>query len=820
MRLNRLVMQNFRQHASSVILFQDGITGIIGRNGAGKSTVLEAIAWALYGQKAVQRMDRGKAETIRCRRARPGEEVEVTLDFELAGQPYTVVRRPNDAAVQVGGQTLHKGTENVTKVMTSILKMDPQAFFTSFFTSQKDLSFLKDVNTRGREAYISKLLGFERLTRARDIGNAEKLSVGKQIDGLRQGLGDIEIILAEKRQSQAAVDEATQSAARAAGLQKQAEALLESARPQMEKWETLRRLSESLQNDLKVLENQINFLSREKSQVDSELAEARNAEAELEPLRPKVEEFDRLKARHEELLEAKSAYEQRKLLESQLAEEKKCLGRLAESLQELQAETSSLPELEQLIEAETKRAADLRAQRDNTYSSWQTARAEAQSGFEATENRLRELTSHIEDIQRAGPRGICPTCERPLEQEFDKVLGQMSKEVEELVVKLEQHTANLEGLKQPPAQVGHLDQEILSSSSRQQALKDQLSQIKARQQYAETEARRFRELQSRIASLEKKIDSLQSSFDPEELKRVILFGKKLKEDRDRALALTVPASRLPDLEKKRKALVSQLEAQQQAADQTRRAISEAGYSEEEYLKVKTRWEEADRKKRAADEAVLRAAGILSTEKARLDEKIRQEAAYHQRAKTLETLTSRRLHLQVATEQLDRLRSDLNRQIRPGLAQAASEFLAGMTEGRYSQIELDDDYTPLLFEDGEYKPVISGGEEDVLNLAVRLAVSQMIAERAGVDLGLLILDEVFGSLDDMRRESVVSLLHNLKGCFQQILLITHIEAIHDMVDQCIYVEYDPETSVSIVQERQSEGVQPFQMDSSLAAAVLE
>lgn len=806
MRLNRLAMQNFRQHASSVIEFQDGITGIIGRNGAGKSTVLEAIAWALYGQKAVQRMDRGKAETIRCRRAKAGEEVEVILDFELAGQPYTVVRRPNDAAILVGGQTLHKGTENVTKVMTSILRMDPQAFFTSFFTSQKDLSFLKDVNTRGREAYISKLLGFERLTKARDFGNAEKLSVGKQIDGLRQGLGDIDIILAEKRQAQAAVDEAARGAARAAEMQGQAQALLESARPDMEKWEALRRFSESLQSDLKVLENQMEFLSREKSQVDSELAEARNAEAELESLRPKLEEFDRLKVRHEELLEAKSAYEQRNLLESQLAEEQKSLTALRESLQELQAATPSLAELEQQVERETKRGSDLRAQRDSAYTSWQTARAEAQSNCNAAKNRLRELILHLEDILRAGPSGICPTCERPLENEFDKVVGQMSKEVKELEVKVKQYSASLEALKQPPAEVERLDQEIKSSSSQKQALQDQLSQLKARQQYAEAETRRLQELEGKIASLGKQISTLQSSFDPEDFKRVIIKGKELKEDRDRALALALPASRLPEVEKKQKALATQLEAQQKAADDKRRAILESGYSEGEYKRVKTRWEEADQKKRCADEAVLRAAGMLSTEKARLDEKVRQEAAYHQRAKTLESLTSRRLHLQVATELLDRLRCDLNRQIRPGLAQAASEFLAGMTEGRYSQIELDDDYTPLLFEDGEYKPVISGGEEDILNLAVRLSVSQMIAERAGVDLGLLILDEVFGSLDDLRRESVVSLLHNLKGCFQQILLITHIEAIHDMVDQCIYVEYDPETSVSVVKEKQSEGVQ--------------
>ena len=44
-------------------------------------------------------------------------------------------------------------------------------------------------------------------------------------------------------------------------------------------------------------------------------------------------------------------------------------------------------------------------------------------------------------------------------------------------------------------------------------------------------------------------------------------------------------------------------------------------------------------------------------------------------------------------------------------------------------------------------MISGGEEDVANLALRLAISQMIAERAGQPLSLLVLDEIFGSLDE-------------------------------------------------------------------------
>src|SRR5688572_30343323 len=64
-RLNSLVLQNFRQHAFTRIDFDAGITGIIGDNGSGKTTILEAVAWALYGQSAA----RGTRDSIKHNRA-------------------------------------------------------------------------------------------------------------------------------------------------------------------------------------------------------------------------------------------------------------------------------------------------------------------------------------------------------------------------------------------------------------------------------------------------------------------------------------------------------------------------------------------------------------------------------------------------------------------------------------------------------------------------------------------------------------------------------------------------------------------------------
>jgi exonuclease SbcC len=79
---------------------------------------------------------------------------------------------------------------------------------------------------------------------------------------------------------------------------------------------------------------------------------------------------------------------------------------------------------------------------------------------------------------------------------------------------------------------------------------------------------------------------------------------------------------------------------------------------------------------------------------------------------------------------------------------------------------------------------------------------MIAERAGQQFSLLVLDEVFGSLDESRRHNVVELLRRLQDRFEQVILITHIESVREGLDQVITVRYNEETGASVV--TQSDG----------------
>jgi DNA repair protein SbcC/Rad50 len=81
--------------------------------------------------------------------------------------------------------------------------------------------------------------------------------------------------------------------------------------------------------------------------------------------------------------------------------------------------------------------------------------------------------------------------------------------------------------------------------------------------------------------------------------------------------------------------------------------------------------------------------------------------------------------------------------------------------------------------------------------LRLSVSQMIADRAGQAFSLLVLDEVFGSLDESRRHNVIELLRRLHDRFDQVIVITHIDSVRDGLDRVISVRYDESRGTSVV-----------------------
>src|SRR5256885_16888991 len=168
MQLLRLRLVNFRQHADTELEFGPGITGIIGPNGSGKTSILEAIAWALYGVQAV----RGDKDSIRRLGAKGRAGVEVDLEFRLGAHEYRVKRGLSTAVLHQDGQVVANSLKSVTDKLERTLGMTHQEFFNTYFTGQKELAVMAAPGKTQRGAFLSPVLGDEGLREAQGPGAA------------------------------------------------------------------------------------------------------------------------------------------------------------------------------------------------------------------------------------------------------------------------------------------------------------------------------------------------------------------------------------------------------------------------------------------------------------------------------------------------------------------------------------------------------------------------------------------------------------------------------------------------------------------------
>ncbi len=91
-------------------------------------------------------------------------------------------------------------------------------------------------------------------------------------------------------------------------------------------------------------------------------------------------------------------------------------------------------------------------------------------------------------------------------------------------------------------------------------------------------------------------------------------------------------------------------------------------------------------------------------------------------------------------------------------------------------------------------MFSGGEAFRVNFAIRLALSEVLAQRAGARLQTLVIDEGFGSQDAQGRQRLIEAINLVRPDFAKILVITHIDELKDVFPARIEVEKTPRGSM--------------------------
>ena len=436
---------------------------------------------------------------------------------------------------------------------------------------------------------------------------------------------------------------------------------------------------------------------------------------------------------------------------------------------------------------------------------WVRDQQEAETKRQSLLEQLQDVQRQREQIVELGEGGTCPICARPLGTHFRSVLDVLDQQIESITVDGKYYRGRIEQLQQTPPELGALEERRRAIFENITKLERRLAKVQAAMQEMATLTRDLGAKEERYVALSRELASIAVEYDAARHAEVRALVERLAPLADRATKLTGQVEReaalLDDRERTRAAL-RQVETRVAALSAQRDSLA---FSEESYAGLRSRHEQAATDLRAFELAAVAADSDLAAAVDALEVAERARAELLKNEAHLDLLTKdRRLH-----EELDRaftdLRTDLNLTLRPEISDLASRYIRELTDGRYSEIELDDQYNVTVLEDGIPKPVISGGEEDLANLVLRLAISEMIAERAGQAFSLLILDEVFGSLDEARRHNVVDLLRRLQDRFEQVILITHIDSVRDGLDRVVSVRYDEEAGISRVEAEPTGGV---------------
>ena len=795
MRLNKLSLTNFRQHARTRIAFDNGLTGIIGPNGAGKTTILEAIAWALYGNMAI----RGNRDSIRFLGAGARAQVEVELEFELGSHRYRVVRSLTSAEVYLDGASspIANSITATNDLLQRRLGMSLSEFYHTYFTGQKELNVMAAMKPAGRGQFLSRVLGYEKLRIAQDLTREKRNRLKASVEGMQRGMPDPEVVLRNLAEASSRKEEAEGRAHQAAHRSAVRQREFMAIEPRWEMMQRQREQSAQLLTQITVGEEKEAALRRDAERIAHELEGVQAARTKLDTLVVAVEP---LYALNVELQALNALYREegrrKTLLEGEVA-----LREEIARLEERHARIERAPALEEeaTLELEKKRVEleDAQGVLEARRTEWVRDRQEAQTKRESLRQQYIELKQQRDRLVAVGENGECPTCARPLGGSLHTVVDHLDEMIETVHVDGNYYKGRVEQLEHMPDDVRQLDEKRRTLTQDVGNLERKLAKVQLAVQELGTIVRDIATKRQRELQMRRDISKIPAGYDAARHSDVLAEVERLTPMEAEVTRFQAMLEREPQLKLEQTNIAQEVMRVQSTLGTLRTRRAQIAFTEKEFNHVKSEYDRLRTELQESKVAAARAHEQVVSMGAALAGAQERAEEFKKRAAELDLLVKdRRLH-----DELDRafsdLRTDLNFQLRPELSELASAFLSELTDARYTELELDDQYNIVILEDGIPKPVLSGGEEDLANLVLRLAISQMIAERAGQSFSLLILDEVFGSLDEARRFNVVELLRGLHDRFEQVILITHIEPVREGMDRVITVRYDPETGSSVV-----------------------
>ncbi|QOY55765.1 SMC family ATPase [Candidatus Sulfurimonas marisnigri] len=787
MILSNIKLTNFKKYTEFEIEFGEGLVGIIGKNGSGKSTIFEAILFALYGEAKT----RGNKELIRNANASVKDPVVVELEFEFESLEYKVVREFRGKALSAhakfykNGELTTTGAKEVTTSIVNLTKMSKDAFMHTLFASQKELISLSTLKNEDRKKMIRKLLGLEK------IDFVEKELVEKSRELKREISAFAEVLLGE--------DEIKLKQEQIKSNEDAKKSISEDEKSKTKELESIKSRELHVKKELEVFAK----TKEQKQKLFSELELAKNSKssevmnqvklsAEVHELEHKQEELNKLGNLKSEYINLQEQLKnQEKLKEFHLKKEglQKEQVNLRDQYTKSKSDIHTLEKACEMYEQYTfdikNLDQDLHIRQDDIEAK-HTIEKELLAEMAGEQKQIDVTNSKIAKLKELGSESECPTCTRPLIEEYDNVINSLvdivnnthqkkitefkkqllhvqtqkatleaqkkakEKEHLELSKSLNLIQSKLQDLKTAQEHFVHVEKKGLKNKEALKELEQynydekqhyiilsNFTELEPKYKHLlslETELKRFVLVKSDLANVTKNIEVLDSTCSDKEAE----FKLVIYDDVKHKHALDEHEGLLKTIESKT-AFINELKVQTAKIDGEIKNIQNSLENNETQLKkVQTKKDD-----------------LVDYEKIKLS--------------------------------LAEFKTKLNAKVAPRISSVASEMYSQITKGKYQHIEVSNDFDFFIYDEGKKYPIerFSGGEIDLANLVLRIAISKTLTELSGASsIGFLAFDEVFGSQDEARRMEILEAFHTIKEQYRQIFLISHEMEIKEMFERVV------------------------------------
>jgi exonuclease SbcC len=813
---------------------------ISGANGAGKSSLLDAITWSLFGEA------RGKSSDV-IHLHPDVKAAEVALTFKHEENTYrvqrTLPRNKNtmlefQVRTQDGWKPLTEKTTRETQArIEQTLRLDFDTFVNaSFFLQGKADQFTQQNATRRKEV-LSNILGLEMWEDYKNRTAEKRKALEHEVDEIDGRIREIDAELAEEDLRKTRLAELESNLKQLTTARTAQESILENIKRNATLIEEQRKMTAMLLDGLERarsaragLEERLAAKQADRDSYADLVNRAREIESvykSWQKSRKELEEWEDVASQFRE-------YEkERTPLLEQIAVERARLEQELEGLQEqfsvVSDQLSVVSELEsQIASAENslKQAEARVAERIKLEDKRNTARerqAELKAENDALKVDMNELKERIESL-KAAEGASCPLCGQELSPEHRKTtLKQLESEGRE---KGDRFRANQSEAADLAKQIKDYETdiaELASAENERVQYASEVSQLTERLDTLQTLAKdwettgkkRLKEVEKslgtgkyatdehkRLAKLDKELEKLgydvaahESAREAElELRAVEEEHLNLKSAKEVSKQIASEIVNLKSESRNRDAEIEKLEKDYWTA-QTNLENAKVGAPDlDEAERELFRLREAENKTRSELGGAQQRVDVIGVQRTR-------KATFEKECEELQKQIARHRTLERAFGK-DGVPALLIEQALPQIEDKANELLDRLSDGHMSvrfvtQMEYKDKKRDDLKETLDIQirdtagirsyEMYSGGEAFRVNFAIRLALSKILAQRKGARLQTLVVDEGFGSQDTQGRQRLIEAINLVKNDFAKIIVITHLDELKDAFPTRIEVE---------------------------------